>query len=294
MTTPARTPGKRGRKPAKRLPLRYVHEYALAPLPPPAYPVDVTSGIDDHSWGMLANGPDPTCTAYPDGLGDCGYAGRQHNRMAKAAGYGQAETWETSDELAAEYLAYDHGQDDGVVLADVLAAWYKAGKILAFAPVDHSSPAAVDSAMQAFHGAYCGVSLTDDADELFSAGEPWTTAAGEQPDSNEGHCIVKVRADGKGRDEWVTWGAVQPSTTAWTTACLDEAWVIITSEDAGKVDLPRLRADIEALGGTGGAPLPPAPAPAPQPDPASLLHRLAALVREDYHKALAFIREHGL
>ena len=51
----------------------------------------------------------------------------------------------------------------------------------------------------------------------------------------------------------MTWGAVQQSTQQWTAACLDEAWVIITPEDAaGKVDLAALRADIDALKGEGG------------------------------------------
>jgi hypothetical protein len=299
LTTPARVPGKRGRLPAKRLAMERLDAYLKAPLPSPAYPVDVRAGIPDGSWLMLANGPDPTCATYPDGVGDCGFAGRQHYRMAKAAFYGETETWETSDELVAEYLAYDNGQDVGVVLADVLLAWYKAGKILAFAPVDHADPAAVDSAMQAFHGVYSGVNLTDDADQLFGEGQPWTTANGEQADPSEGHCIVKVFADGKGGDGWVTWGAFQPSTSAWTSACLTEAWVIISSEDeAAKVDMAALTADIEALGGTGPAS---GPSPSPAPGPEGLLARLAALIRaveadamRDSSELLEFLESHGL
>jgi hypothetical protein len=42
--------------------------------------------------------------------------------------------------------------------------------------------------------------------------------------------------------------------SAWTAACLDEAWVIITQEDAqaANVNLAALRADIDALHGQGG------------------------------------------
>ena len=255
MTTPPRTPGKRGRLPARapadRFALKYIHQYAVAPLPAPAYPADVSGGIAD--WGMLGNGPDPTCTTYPNGVGDCTYAGRQHNRLCKAAADHLTETWETSNELVAEYLAYDHGQDDGAVIADLLLAWYKAGKILAFAPVDHTSPAQVDSAMQAFRGCYAGASLTDDADDLFSEGLPWGSAS-VTPDPQDGHCIVKVKADGHQYDTWVTWGAEQRSTLAWTRNCLDECWVLITTEDeAEKVDMPALLADINALGGTEAA-----------------------------------------
>jgi hypothetical protein len=252
----ARTPGLRGRLPKKppgeRFPLKYLSGYLKAPLPPVTYPVDVSGGITD--WQMLGNGPDPTLTVHHgQPVGDCTFAGRQHLRMAKAAAGEESESWETTDQLVTEYLAYDHGQDQGANIADLLLTWYKAGRILAFAPVDHTDPEACDSAMAAFHGLYVGVNLTDDADPLFGKGEPWTTANGEKPDPNEGHCIVKVGADGSQLDTWVTWGALQKSTRDWTAACLDEAWAIITSEDeAPSLDIAALRADIDALKGTGG------------------------------------------
>lgn len=262
-----RQAGHRGRKPVKapadRFPLGYLNTYLTAPLPAPNYPVDVTGGWTD--WGMLGNGPDPTCTTHPDGVGDCTFAGRQHYRMAKAAVAGLTETWEDSNDLVAEYLGYDHGKDEGANISDLLLAWYKAGVISAFAPVDHTSTVAVDSAMEAFHGCYVGVNLTDDADQLFEDGKPWTTANGEQPDPEDGHCIVKLKATGT-VDTWATWGALEESTTEWTAACLDEAWAIITSEDAHLVNLAALQADIDALHGTGGAPFPaPVVVPAPVP-----------------------------
>jgi hypothetical protein len=78
-------------------------------------------------------------------------------------------------------------------------------------------------------------------------------ANGERPDPAEGHCIVKVKADGQQLDTWVTWGALEESTREWSAACLDEAWAVVTSEDeAAKLDMPALLADISALGGHGG------------------------------------------
>ncbi len=269
-----RIPGKRGRLPARRVPMRFVHQYAPhGALPPVVYPVDVSSGITD--WGMLGNGPDPSCTTHPDGVGDCTFAGRQHYRMAKAAAGDESQTWESADDLVAEYLTYDHGQDQGANIADLLLYWYQAGKILAFAPVDHTDPAQIDAAMQAFHGCYAGVNLTGDADQLFGEGQPWTVAGGQQPNPDEGHCIVKVAARGGpieypgGSDTWVTWGALQRSTLPWTQACLDEAWVLISQEDANAagLDIAALRADIEALHGTGGGGRPPVPPPGPAPAP---------------------------
>ena len=263
--TITRRAGLRGRLPSRRLGLPYVHSYVGSPFPAPAYPIDVTGGIT--AWGMLGNGPDPTLTVNGgQPVGDCTFAGREHLKMAKAAAGHETETWETSDALVTEYLAYDNGQDQGANIADLLLAWYKSGKILAFGVVDHTDKAACDAAMAAFHGLYCGVNLTDDADELFGEGKPWTTANGEQPNPSEGHCIVKVKADGS-LDGWVTWGAIQPSTVDWTAACLDEAYVIITQEDADAVglDIAALRADIDALSGTGGTPQPVPSIPPPPP-----------------------------
>lgn len=204
---------------------------------------------------MLGNGPDPTCTTHPDGVGDCTFAGRQHYRMAKAAKGAESETWETSDQLVDEYLTYDGGVDQGANIPSLLLDWFHAGKILAFAPVDHTDPVQLDSAMAAFNGIYCGVQLTADADDLFANGQPWTVADGQIPDPQDGHCILKVKADGHGLDGYVTWGADQQATTGWSAACIDEAWVIITNEDTQThlIDLAALQSDIGALGGHQGA-----------------------------------------
>jgi hypothetical protein len=248
MSLTARIPGKRGRLAPSGYPgPRFLHEYGA--LPAPVYPIDVTGGITD--WQMLGNGPDPTCTVAPNGVGNCTYAARQHYRMAKAARGREQEKWETSNQLVEEYLAYDHGQDVGADMAQLLHHWFGLKMIVGYAPVDHTDPAAVDAALQAFSGVYVGVNLTDDAEQLFSDGKPWTVAHGEKPNLNEGHCILKVSADGRGTDGWISWGADQKSTTAWSAACVEEAWVIITSDDdADKlINLAALRADIQALGG---------------------------------------------
>lgn len=258
MTNPNRTPGLRGRLPVKpegeRFAIAYISDYAAAPLPAPKYPVDVSGGIGAESWGMAGNGPDPTCTTHPDGVGDCGFAAEVHYGMAKAACRGIHETPEPSNQLVADYLRYDHGRDEGVVLADVLLYWYKAGKILAFAPVDHSTTKSIDAAMQQFKGCYVGVDLTPDAEDQFSEGKKWTTGTGNRPSPDLGHCILKVKSTGKGLDGYVTWGALQEATASWSKAAIQEAWVVVMHED--EIDpqaLAALKADINALHGTGGA-----------------------------------------
>jgi hypothetical protein len=73
----------------------------------------------------------------------------------------------------------------------------------------------------------------------------------------------------------------------WTSEALSEAWVIITQEDAdaASLDIAQLRADIDALHGTGGGPAPvpvpdPGPAPLPITDPDQLLADVGRLARE--------------
>jgi hypothetical protein len=273
-----RVAGRRGRLPVKppreRLLIRYLSSYLTMPLPPPVYPVDVSAGITN--WGMLGNGPDPTSTLHPAGVSDATFAGLQHYGMAKAAAAGEAGPLETSDELVSEYLAYTNGQDTGATIADLLLYWYKSGRILAFAPLDHTNPAEIDAAMATFHGVYAGVNLTADADALFEQDRPWTTSHGQHPNLGDGHCVVKVAADGREFDQWVTWGAVQKSTREWSSACVEEAWVVINEEDAASdsIDLAALRADIDALRGTDAvhAPspgVPPEPRPVERPQPQS-------------------------
>jgi len=267
-----RLPGLRGKQPAKSSSLRFAHEYVKAGsqfealLSSPPLSADVSGQITD--WGMLANGPDPSLTPPRVPVGDCTFAARQHNRMAKAAAAGtlSTETWETSDELEDEYLVYNNGVDQGANIADLLLAWYKAGKILGFAPIDPTNRDAFNAAMIAFHGNYVGVQLTPDADPRFSQHVPWSVANGQQPDPNEGHCIVRVKYD-PSLDTYITWGAEQPAEIDGTALCADESYIIITSEDeAANMDMAALIADIEATPGGEVAPAPvPEPAPAPAP-----------------------------
>lgn len=289
-----RTAGKRGRLPAKtgsdKLAIGWVHSYLSQPLPAPVYPVDVSDGI--VGWGMLGNGPDPTCTSHPNGVGDCYFAARQHYAMCKAAADHALMPAETSNQLVAEYLAYDHGQDVGVNIADVLLAEYRAGIILGFAPVDHTDRAGCDAAMQKFHGLLLGGDLTDDADERFENHEPWSVAAGQQPDPSDGHCFLRVKSTGPGTDATstdVTWGADQDSTAAWDAACIREAWVVILSPDQMRPEeLAALRADIDALHGTE------APGPKHAQSHVSAFLELADEVETALEKARSYFAAHNL
>ena len=238
---PARKAGKRGKRPAVHVPELRLHNFRrAAPEPPPAA-ADVSCGIVD--WGMLGN----------DTIGDCGPCATEHDRMVKACvspatptaapGYEQGFVMPTAAATLSLYYAYGIAQgepgpspDQGVDNASWLAWLFSQGVIEAYAEVDVASPGAADRvhrAMVDFRGVIVGTHLTDDAEALFEAHEPWTTATGESPDTNKGHDILLVAYDDTG-DTFVTWGADQKSTLAWDAACIDEAWVILTKEDADR------------------------------------------------------------
>ena len=152
-----RTAGQRGRLPVKpqgeRFAIGYVHSYLTQPLPAPVYPVDVSGGITD--WLMLGNGPDPSVPQHPDGVGDCTFAGREHYQMAKAAaGAPRSSTGRPPPSSSPSTSPTTTGRMSAPSSPTSSSPGTRPGKILAFAPVDHTDPAAVDSAMAAFHGAY--------------------------------------------------------------------------------------------------------------------------------------------
>jgi len=251
----SRTPGLRGRKPQRqgedRFAIKWMHEY-LEATPTPAYPIDVSKGITD--WGMLGN----------DQVGDCVPAAIAHDRMLAGAA-------PTTDEVVALYMKYDKNQDEGVVIADFLLWLFHQKLIEGFAPV---APATVDPIMAEFNrGILLGVSLTDDAEQLFTDGKPWTVANGETADPSEGHGILLVKSQSvDGPKTVVTWGADQEYTLEWGKACIDEAWAIVTKDDMGDAAYAALLADLSALPHATDVPppvAPPAPVepPAPEPSP---------------------------
>lgn len=261
--------GLRGRKPTAN-PERYpkLRDHLATPLPAPTYPIDVSGGVT--AWGMLGNGPDPTLTANNgQPVGDCTWAGRVHAAMAQAAIAQVAFTEPTSNAVVTGYLEYDHGQDVGCDIGQLLLDWFNGAihddvlaKPAGFVAVDLAD---ADAAMAAFGALIIGVQLTDDADQLFEQGQAWTVANGEQPDPNDGHCIVKVKSDENG-DTYVTWGADQAATKAWSKACVTDVYAVVTHEAAEKVglDLAAVLAEISALGGhTDTEPVPPPPAAPP-------------------------------
>lgn len=222
-----------------------------APTPPPS--ADVTGGLTD--WGMLGN----------DRYGCCGVAAFEHIRMAKALcsvadGLPTFEEgFEVPTTASTESLYFTYGKaqgepgtkpDEGVANSDFLKWLFDQGFIEWFAELDAKDQDVVNQAMIDCRGVLIAVSLTDDAEQLFSAHEPWTVSNGERPDPSEGHDIALLAYDDTS-DTYATWGALEPATLAWSTACVSEAWVFGSREDGERAgyDVDACIAAIKALGG---------------------------------------------
>ena len=287
-----RVPGRLGRLPAL-IPagLRDLTSYAAGPLPqaPASMPAPAVA-----DWGVLGN----------DTYGNCGVCGIEHGLMAAAADTGEAEQFPAAQDCVSYYLAYDGGQDNGVVLSQFLAYvranGYYGHAVQAYAPVAVQDVPTLKFATWAYDFAYLGIRVTQAMMDAFTAGQPWT-AATAQGDTLGGHCVPAVGYD----DQYltvVTWGKLQQ--VAWPAwhAIGEEAWALICGEQAAAksdghgLSLAALQADLSRL----AVPIPPPPAPAP-PAPEGLLAELAAFCRHvaasadrDIADVIAWLRQRGL
>jgi hypothetical protein len=232
---------------------------AKSSKPPPTG--NVTSGITH--WGMLGN----------DVYGDCGPAATEHYRMAKAGHQIKAITTSYTEQLYFQYGTaigeLGPRPDQGVDNASWLQWLFHKGLIEGYAELASGNADVVRQAMLNFKGVICGVNLTDRAEAEFEQGRPWNVTRLERPDPMMGHDILLV-AYNENSDTFVTWGALQKATVAWDEAAIEEAWVIITAEDAqyNGVNMAALQAQIRSLGGSVNVPpTPPKPTPAPTPVP---------------------------
>lgn len=314
-----RAPGLRGRKPAVVLPgIHTLDAWLTTPLPAPIYPIDVTGGVPESLLSMLGNGPDSALTiTTPNGpgqpVGDCFFAGAVHKMRHDAAIGNESEaTIPDSNETVDAYDVYDDNVDEGVVMANAMQTWFAEGfkdsaGNLVIPPCDafvRLLTAEVDAAMSKFNTPVLGgFNLTDNCDQLFSEGQPFTLAD-NQPDLNEGHVMLKVKSEDPSLastfDTYDCWGAYQLADKEWTEACAEEWWLPITKQMAAdaNMNLEALLAAIKALGGEvitnpnppTPTPVPPAPAP-PQPSPPKPSPAPAGLAQEIEHEAEHLVEE---
>jgi hypothetical protein len=285
VTDTSTQPFRLGRLPIKpegeRFAIQWLHVYDpdVAPGAVVNYPVNVAGNIGDDAWLMLGNGPDPTLTVNGgQPVGDCGFVGVAHDEML-------AGRVPTANDTVSLYLTYDGGQDNGVVVADMLlwllthdengnAVAQGSGVIEMFAPVDPSTLGAVMSKYG--RGILLGVNLTDCDQQTFP---DWSVNANCQPNPNNGHVVYLVTLAGPisspgGSGRPVSWGQRASADAAWMADCPEEWWLLLTTSDRakmGEAGFDALAADLAKLPGVHGTvptpPAPPSPTPTPPPTP---------------------------
>lgn len=213
----------------------------------PTFPIDVTEGITD--WGMCGN----------NRYGDCGAAAEWHLEMATGLAAGRPALSPTAPVAVDRYTTYVGSRTPpgpGVVLATYLKWLFDHKYILGFAPVDHTTRTSCEWWMSQGYGLYAGVNLNAKADQQFEQGQPWDVAPTDQPNPQDGHCVLWSKSTTTAGPHWfVTWGRLQQATEAWVRACLTanpngEAWLVVTRVEQLANFTPQLLTDIKSLGGT--------------------------------------------
>jgi len=266
--------------------LRDLTHYAAGPLPKAPASVAAPAVAD---WGLDGNGPDPSCTVAPEGVGDCGVAGLNHYFMSAAADTGEGESFPDANQVVDYYMQYTGGQDSGVVLSQFLAHARQNGflghTVTAYAPVAVHDVPTLAFAIDAYDAAYVGITVSQGMMDAAGGEGPWTwTLESLQGPELGGHCIILCGYD----SAWlygITWGqVVRIAYPAWHQMG-DEAWALICGEEASAkadghgISLVALQADLGKLAA-------PAPRKGLLEEAAGFIRRVAESEREDITEAL--------
>ena len=234
--------------------LGLIDRYAALPPAPPTF--DHTNGFD--GFQMLGNGPDPTL--HVNGgrpVGDCGFVGSVNVSLVDSVETGEPFTIPSSDVVVTDYLRYDHGQDRGVALTELLAYWQKVGlpwgQIAGWAPVNFRDPDAFWAACNAFGCLYVGIAVPATMDEQVMNGQTLDlTGTPADRQIMGGHCVVVLSRTENG-GELATWGRRVRFTQRWWDTYGEEAHVVLTPSQVERkgngygLDLAALQADLARL-----------------------------------------------
>jgi hypothetical protein len=323
LTTPARVPGKPGKRPPKGAPALKLSRLLTGTVPAHPASADYLAALGG-GWQMLGNGQAGDCVAVT-----WANVRRLVTTALTASGRypSQAEVWEVyrtqnpdfdpsgSADTNGPGSPADGGMDVQSLLEYLVATGGPDGvKAVAFAAVNPKDPAEVKAAIAIFGYVWTGIAVAANNQQEFGAGEPWDYDPNSPVEG--GHSIVTggygaPGAGALGGDErFITWAAETSFTDSFWSNCVDEAWVCVWPEHLGTreflegIDLAQLAADYKAITGRDlpvPAPPAPVPAPAPAPDPGGLLSQLAAIVREGeadaaavIARAVEFLKAHGI
>ena len=239
-----RQAGKYGRKPMDRGRPRLTLEKYLDPrsrmcrtgLPPVPAAQDVDYASKVPSWPMYLN----------DQLGDCTIAGVGHMYGAWTQYASGTEALFDDSQVQAVYsrvggyVPGDPGTDQGCVMQDVLADQQANGitdtagkvhKVAGYAALGNTADLdLLGQVLDVFGSAYTGISVQQQMEAEFGAGQPWTWDPSAQ--SIGGHAIALQRREGGGDAPlvYVTWGALQPATAGFQAGAVEEVWAVVTED----------------------------------------------------------------
>jgi hypothetical protein len=160
--------------------------------------------------------------------------------------------------VVSSYLTYDHGQDQGANLVDLLQLWQRhglpwGGRIAAWASVDPHNPDLFWAACNAYGCLYIGIAVPATMDAQVENGEPLDlTGSAADRQIVGGHCVVVLSRTADG-GELATWGQRVRFTQRWAAAYVEEAHVVISPAQVAArgsgygLDLAALQADLAAL-----------------------------------------------
>jgi hypothetical protein len=201
-------------------------------------------------WGMLGN----------DSEGDCVLAGAAHETMTWAWATRKPIPPFTPTNVIDQYLALTGGADSGLDPVDTAKWRVSTGltdangsvhKIKAF--VSCGSQADVEIAVYLFGACGLGLSLPDNAEQQFSAGQPWNDISGARNEQN-GHYVPCVGKNSAGNLIVVTWGALTAMTPAYfdkygagAIALFSPDYLLETNKSPEAFDEAQLDADLAAL-----------------------------------------------
>ena len=243
--------------------LKDLDQYLSAPLADPPASVKAP-GIPINGWGMLGNGPDPSCTYQgagfnnEEGCSDCTKAGLAHayDALTWDEGLHEAKNHPNSNAVVQSYFAETHGVDSGLDCGSVLSLAYKVGtygaKIAGFGPIQPTNATLLKQLIASFGVAYIGIQCPQSAENQFANENPVWTVVPDSPIEG-GHCVILVGYDdATGMYELVTWGQLIKATYGFIEKYMDEAWGLIapaiaTKGEFDKVNLAALQADLGAI-----------------------------------------------
>lgn len=278
MTTPARVPGRLGRRSPKRAPVLRLGPMLTGTLPAHPASADYLAALGG-GWQMLGN----------DQAGDCVAVTWANVRrlvtstLAAAPSYpSQAEVWEVYKTQNPDFdpsgdpdvngpgSPADNGMDVQTLLEYLVKTGGPDGvKAVAFAAVNPKDQDEVKAAVAIFGYVWTGVTVAQNNQQEFGAGQPWDYDPSSPQEG--GHSIVTggygpPGAGPLGGDErFITWAAEASFTDSFWANSVEECFAVIWPEHLGTreflqgVNAAQLAADYKAVTGRD------LPLPAPTP-----------------------------